>query len=503
MPDANGIMTPEEIANLGVNALLKVRALKQNDEAQRQTGELFKQQIASGELEHRSKQLEFEMKALTKRLLMQGMTNPKTGRPDVPLLPQDLKMAQTFGLISSATPFSSLDPTQQTEAGQIAAGLKTGAPSGDAAAQVGGQIYSVDRQAATSAAQRAQDATHFEADLFAKLKAEGANANILSQGRVTDPANIARAFEGVTPTTRLHAFASIISASAQHLSAAATDTTAKLETIRYTADAKNKFGALNGYRMLLDTALREEAALANAGRDTSSATQAQLMASEGLIAAMHDLGVEVPRAAEPEPGFWSSIGAHFGIGSKKTPAGTVSNALVDKAITEGNLDAQVGVSPTLGAPPNAATPNAAPPASVNPPAAGAPPLTYNLPLTNTAKPGAARNVVGALKTARGAALAIPSGILRAEGKVAGSIASTLLDRLGLYSPARPFSSQSTKADMETRNALLKTILDAGKIPNDQVGNFISEILALPFEKQATTLRGVMRQMRIVAPTPAK
>jgi hypothetical protein len=389
MPDQNGIMTPEEIGNQGVNALLKLHAIKSQDEQLRQQALLFQQQLASGELEHKTKQLDFELKQSLARILGQKDVDPKTGQPKTMLLPQDKEVLGLLGFGNGAKPMDYLAPTQQGAAAEVAGGIR---PSADTTtnALVGmrGQDLATSTalsgQASTAAiagADRLQQQGQFESDMFGKLVSEGANPMLLSQGKVTDPATIAAAFEGRTPNARLNAFANVISASASQLKAEADAAYNHASASQLTAEAKNKFAPL---KIMSETLGRLNVAYANQvaqGADTTAITNQIAQVSGGLSYLMHGLGFPPTQVAEPEKGWFSKM-LNYVSGGRASKPGEVDQKALAAAMASGDLGAEVTVPNGATPAPGAEQPTpAAPPTTTVPPAATAP--TSSLPLVDS------------------------------------------------------------------------------------------------------------------------
>jgi len=384
MPDQYGNMSPQEIADMGVNSLLKVRALQQQDTSVAQQAALFKQQLASGELEHKSKLLDFEVKEFIKRMLGQKEIDPATGQPKTQLLPQDMQWLSMLGFGTGPKPIDYLPPGQQTDAAKVGTGL---APSADTAASavVTMRGQDINKGIATDQLGVEKDKLALEqhktdAATFENFVNAGAAPNILAQGKMTDFANIAKAFEGVDPTTRINAYSNYLAAKAQYLRDFSASEYSRIESARLTADAKNKYKPLE----LLSTSLGRlnvsQAAQLNAGDSEGAARTSVAIANTAaaLAQTMRGLGYALPPEAEPEEDFFTKIKNLFtGGGKSKTGGIDITKALnPDGTLKPGGMDIEL----SEGSQPSGASPQTATPTPQNPPAVGAP--TSSLPLPN-------------------------------------------------------------------------------------------------------------------------
>jgi hypothetical protein len=478
MPDQNGIMTPQEIADMGVNALLKLRAVKQQDAQMKQQAMIFDQQLKSGELAHKLKMQEFDQKEWVKRILAQGEPDPKTGAPSTPLLPGDLQRLQFLtGIGSGPTAMDQLPEPARPAAAGAQLGLL---PSANTQAEVGAQTRGQDIQHQTS-----------KNALLETYIGAGANAYELSQGDIEDPKVVAKAFANVEPTARLQAYANVLQAKAAFLHAQTTSQINRASLALETAQERNKYAPLKIFNDALGKQLAAAAQLQNAGADdVTKAANARAIASASAAVEqeMQKQGVALPPEVASAPGWFKrTLDSWFGT-TKPSAAGSIDINKLNEAMQSGNLDAEIGAPQAPGA---ASPSSAAPPIQPNQPAATAPNSSLPL-LPPRAKRGTTGKVYDTLADARSSLLDVP-----------GKLAKGLLSATGIYRPAKQRSQPDNAVLMQHRNSLVDAIINTNRIPKDQVGNFYTSLLQLPIEEQVSLLELTLRQMGVALNTQAK
>lgn len=494
MPDQNGILNPQDIANQGVDALLKLYQLKQQDEANSRAAQLFQQQLKSGELELKIKQEEFNFQQAKKAILGLNDIDPKTGQPKKQPTSADFALAERYGFIPKATPLELLPPGKQGAAAEVATGL---VPEANTSLQAGVAMRGQDITQGTAANQLAQSKAEFRASFVESLRANGANLNLIGDDDPTDPKIIARVTNGMEPIARMNARASLISARAQALHALAADDLARAEAMRYSADAKNKFAVLKIANDSFGKFSTAYSAAVNYGADDAvkeTLFNQMVQAASVVSQSYKAVGLELPPAAEPKPGFWEGVKKYLGFGTKKTATGPIDMDKFNKAMAEGNLDANIGASPAPGASPQTATPT-----PQNPPAAGAP--TSFEPGTVTTDPQGRDFDEEGFPFARefapgstgAAAAAVPAG-----GAAAPPAAPSPALPLTSGEVNRGSTASFEAGKKERRTALLKQVQLYMTSPS-MYATLVNDLSKLPIDEQLTRLEAGLKVLRARTP----
>ena len=379
MPDANGIMTPQEIGEMGINAATKRQALASAHMLAQKQAAIFEQSLRSGELKYQMDHVDLDMKNAAKKLLdymdNKGVDS-KTGQPiKLDLDPATMRYLSLFpGFQNQGVAPTGSDELRHAgyqEAVTAGAGVQAGVlPSADTLAQ--GDVARSGQATTERIATNNNEVTmqQTRASVAQWLRNNGGNLNVVGDQDVLDPAVMAQAMAGRTPNDRIQAIAGLMSAETMRLKTASDNALARVDAARITADGKNKFAVMKIMSETLGRANVAMSAAANSGNTDAmeSAMRTVAMSADGLSQAMTDAGYAVPGPSAPKEPWYSAILKHFGIGKPVNSAvGPVSQSKLEEAIRSGNLD--MNVSASEGATPApGGIPQSAPPTDTNLPA---------------------------------------------------------------------------------------------------------------------------------------